>query len=86
MIELDVNNISKSFGGLQALDSVTFKVRGPELIGLIGPNGAGKTTLTNVLDASRPGTYLSGDARLSSHDGVGKFAGTSYGVARHRQS
>jgi len=64
MIELDVNNISKNFGGLQALNSVTFQVRGPELIGLIGPNGAGKTTLTNVLDgAIKPsaGTvYLSG--------------------------
>jgi len=50
MIELDVNNIKKNFGGLQALNGVTFQVRGPELIGLIGPNGAGKTTLTNVLD------------------------------------
>jgi branched-chain amino acid transport system ATP-binding protein len=55
MIELDVRNISKNFGGLQAVSSVTFKVRGPELIGLIGPNGAGKTTLTNILDgALRP--------------------------------
>jgi len=50
MIELDVNNIKKNFGGVQALNGVTFKVRGPELIGLIGPNGAGKTTLANVLD------------------------------------
>lgn len=50
MIELDVNHIKKNFGGLQALNDVTFKVRGPELIGLIGPNGAGKTTLTNIID------------------------------------
>jgi branched-chain amino acid transport system ATP-binding protein len=50
MIELDVNHVNKNFGGLQALNDVTFKVRGPELVGLIGPNGAGKTTLTNVLD------------------------------------
>jgi len=64
MIELDVNNIKKNFGGLQALNGVTFKVRGPELIGLIGPNGAGKTTLTNVLDGvyqpSSGTAYLNG--------------------------
>lgn len=50
MIELEVRNIRKNFGGRQALDGVTFDVTGNELIGLIGPNGAGKTTLTNVLD------------------------------------
>ncbi len=64
MIELDVNHIKKNFGGLQALNDVTFKVRGPELIGLIGPNGAGKTTLTNILDGLiRPSSgtvYLNG--------------------------
>ncbi len=49
MIELDVRNVYKNFGGLQALAGVSFKVQGNELIGLIGPNGAGKTTLTNVL-------------------------------------
>ncbi len=64
MIELNVNNINKNFGGLQVLRDVTFQVRGPELIGLIGPNGAGKTTLTNVLDgALKPSSgtvYLNG--------------------------
>lgn len=50
MIELDVRNVYKSFGGVQALNGVTFSVRGNELVGLIGPNGAGKTTLVNVLD------------------------------------
>ena len=64
MMELDVNNIKKNFGGLQALNGVTFQVRGPELIGLIGPNGAGKTTLTNVMDGvykpSSGTVYLNG--------------------------
>lgn len=50
MIELEVRDVYKSFGGIQALNGVTFKIEGNELIGLIGPNGAGKTTLTNVLD------------------------------------
>jgi branched-chain amino acid transport system ATP-binding protein len=50
MIELDVRNVFKSFGGIQALNGVNFKIAGNEVLGLIGPNGAGKTTLTNVLD------------------------------------
>lgn len=50
MIELDVRDVQKSFGGLQALNGVNFSIRGNELIGLIGPNGAGKTTLINVLN------------------------------------
>jgi branched-chain amino acid transport system ATP-binding protein len=50
MIELDVRDVYKNFGGIQALNGISLSVRGNELIGLIGPNGAGKTTLTNVLD------------------------------------
>jgi len=50
MIQLEINNIYKNFGGLRVLKDVSLKIEGPELIGLIGPNGAGKTTLTNILD------------------------------------
>ncbi len=50
MVQLEVQDVRKSFGGMQALNGVTFSVHSNELIGLIGPNGAGKTTLTNVLD------------------------------------
>jgi branched-chain amino acid transport system ATP-binding protein len=50
VIELQVRKVAKSFGGIQALNGVSFQIEGNELIGLIGPNGAGKTTLTNVLD------------------------------------
>jgi branched-chain amino acid transport system ATP-binding protein len=52
MITLEVKKVTKNFGGLQALNNVSFSLQGAERIGLIGPNGAGKTTLTNVLDGA----------------------------------
>ena len=42
---LEVRDLSKSFGGLKAVDSASLDVRQGEIVGLIGPNGAGKTTL-----------------------------------------
>ena len=46
---LRIENISISFGGLQALNNVNFQVKPKEIFGIIGPNGAGKTTLINTI-------------------------------------
>lgn len=46
---LEVKGITKNFGGLKALDNVSFKIEEGRIIGMIGPNGAGKTTLFNTV-------------------------------------
>jgi branched-chain amino acid transport system ATP-binding protein len=50
MTELSVAALSKSFGAVQAVDNVSFTLRGGEFLALIGPNGAGKTTCFNVIN------------------------------------
>ena len=46
---LSIDNVAMSFGGLRALDGVSFEVECGPVVGLIGPNGSGKTTLMNVI-------------------------------------
>lgn len=70
---LSVRDVSVRFGGIVALDGITFDVEKGQIVGLIGPNGAGKTTLFNCL--SRLYTPNSGDV---------KFEGRSIlGLKRH---
>ena len=48
-MKLETKNISKNFGGIQALNDVSLTIGGDELVGIIGPNGAGKTTFVNTI-------------------------------------
>jgi ABC-type multidrug transport system ATPase subunit len=75
--EVLVQNVSKRFGKVSALDAISFATGNGELFGLIGPDGAGKTTLLRVLT-----TLIvpdSGTARLLGHDTV-----TDYRALRQR--
>jgi len=53
---LSLNRLSKAFGGLLAVNDVSFAVGEGEIVGLIGPNGAGKTTLFNAVNGYFPPT------------------------------
>jgi branched-chain amino acid transport system ATP-binding protein len=63
---LQLENVSRRFGGLMALDRVTFSIQSGEVVGLIGPNGAGKTTLINVITGTHPAT--GGTVRFQGED------------------
>ena len=63
---LSVRNLSVRFGGIVALDDVSFDIEPRQIVGLIGPNGAGKTTLFNCL--SRLYQPTSGSIAFEGHD------------------
>jgi branched-chain amino acid transport system ATP-binding protein len=66
---LEVTGISKHFGGVTAVDGVSFKVYEGEILGIIGPNGSGKSTLFNcVLGQLQPSE---GHIRVDGHDVTG---------------
>ena len=61
---VSVKNLSIHFGGLKAVDDVSFEIHKGEILGLLGPNGAGKTTCFNMISGvykpSSGGVYLDG--------------------------
>jgi len=70
---LEVRDVTRRFGGVRALDGVSFDVRPGEILGFIGPNGAGKTTLFDVISGYTPADggsirLLSGGALVDLHD------------------
>jgi branched-chain amino acid transport system ATP-binding protein len=66
---LSVRNLSKSFGGVRALDNVSFDLGEGEFLALIGPNGAGKSTCFNIINGQmRPDA---GEVRFCDRDIVG---------------
>ncbi|MBM3327368.1 MAG: ABC transporter ATP-binding protein [Calditrichaeota bacterium] len=86
MALLDLNNLSRHFGGVKAVEQVSLAVAQSSIHGLIGPNGSGKTTLFNCLT----GVYrpTSGQVMFSGRriDGAAPHIVCGYGIARTFQN
>ena len=82
MTSLEIRDVRKAFGGLQALAGCSFTLDRPGIYGLIGPNGAGKTTLFDVITGrvrpDRGAVLFEGAARRA----VGPHALAAFGMAR----
>jgi branched-chain amino acid transport system ATP-binding protein len=83
---LDVQDIARSFGGIKAIDGVSFSVSQGEVFGIIGPNGAGKTVLLNLINGIygiERGSIHLGGVRI---DGARAHKIAQLGIARTFQS
>jgi branched-chain amino acid transport system ATP-binding protein len=85
-MKLELNKVSKNFGGLAALSGISFQVHGGEILGVIGPNGAGKTTLFNLITGVMPPS--TGDIVFQEQSivGVKPHQITEMGIARTFQN
>ncbi|HEX5423242.1 MAG TPA: ABC transporter ATP-binding protein, partial [Candidatus Acidoferrales bacterium] len=63
---IEVQDLTKAYGSVTAVDHVSFKVNKGEILGFLGPNGAGKTTTMRILTGFMPAT--SGTARIGGFD------------------
>jgi branched-chain amino acid transport system ATP-binding protein len=75
---LELEKVSKRFGGLQAVKDLSFTVREGEILGLIGPNGAGKSTLFNLVN----GVFAPDTGRIA-FNGADITGEKPYRIARH---
>ena len=83
---LKLNNVTMQFGGVVALNDVTFEVKKQEILGLIGPNGAGKTTVFNVVTGVYQITKGSIAFNGKSISGIKRYRITKGGIARTFQN
>lgn len=86
MAILEINNLSKSFGGLKAVQDVSFAVKENSITAVIGPNGAGKTTLFNLISGALPldsGTTVFQGKEIQ---GMQPYQIASRGIARTYQN
>jgi branched-chain amino acid transport system ATP-binding protein len=83
---LEIDHLSKHFGGVKALSGVSFDVAAGEIMGLIGPNGAGKTTCFNLISGLTPPS--GGDVSLAGRSlaGLAPYARARLGLARTFQN
>ncbi|HTL53832.1 MAG TPA: ATP-binding cassette domain-containing protein, partial [Planctomycetota bacterium] len=76
---IEVKNLSKSYGGLRAVDNLSFSISQGDIVGFLGPNGAGKTTtmkiLTGFLAPSAGTVSIAGFDVLSNARDVGRKIG-----------
>src|SRR5687767_9329769 len=63
---IEVQNLTKRYGPVTAVDNVTFRVEAGEILGFLGPNGAGKTTTMRVITGYMPATE--GKVVVAGHD------------------
>lgn len=82
---LVVTDLSCAFGGIRAVDGVSFQLAGREILGIIGPNGAGKTTLFDLISGFTPG--VGGSIVLGGRDvtSLSPSARASHGLGRSFQ-
>ncbi|MBN1232513.1 MAG: ABC transporter ATP-binding protein [Candidatus Coatesbacteria bacterium] len=83
---LNIKNLTKSFGGVKAVDNIIMSIHENEMAGLIGPNGAGKTTIFNLIT----GIYVPDNGRIFLEDrditGVKPHKITGLGISRTFQT
>ena len=77
MALLEVDGVTVRFGGITALDGLSFTIEAGQICGLIGPNGAGKTTMFNVVSR----IYHPSDGAVR-FDGTDLLAVPAHGIAR----
>jgi branched-chain amino acid transport system ATP-binding protein len=83
---MELKNVSKSFGGIQAVSDMSFAVQPGELAGLIGPNGAGKTTVFNLITGVYDVTSGEIDFEGKSVNRLKTYEVVSLGIARTFQN